>query len=273
MTHRTKYGVVSLLLMAFVLPDAALAASGLDNRVAQLERISDAHGQLLTQLQQQLADTQRDLDSLRGRIQENQHQLRQLTDRQQQLLTQIDGLVKAQTQPAPTPAPAAPAVSPKADKAEQPAASPKSDKTGKAETPTAQTDATAPAVQSEEANRDYNRAVALVLKKKQHAQAMAAFQAFIKKYPQSTYQPNAWYWLGQLNYSQGKKEDALYYFAHVARTWPKSPKSPAALFKVGMIMEGKQQKAEAKLIYQQILSRYPDSQAAGRAKAQLARLS
>ena len=35
--------------------------------------------------------------------------------------------------------------------------------------------------------------------------ALAAFQNFIKKYPDSTYQPNANYWLGRLNYNKGKR--------------------------------------------------------------------
>ncbi len=35
--------------------------------------------------------------------------------------------------------------------------------------------------------------------------AIVAFQNFIKKYPDSTYQPNANYWLGQLNYNKGKR--------------------------------------------------------------------
>ncbi len=34
---------------------------------------------------------------------------------------------------------------------------------------------------------------------------MVAFQNFIKNYPDSTYLPNANYWLGQLNYNKGKK--------------------------------------------------------------------
>ncbi len=34
---------------------------------------------------------------------------------------------------------------------------------------------------------------------------MVAFQNFVKKYPDSTYQPNANYWLGQLNYNKGEK--------------------------------------------------------------------
>ncbi|SUC19517.1 tol-pal system protein YbgF [Proteus mirabilis] len=42
------------------------------NDSPNFERISNAHSQLLTQLQQQLVDSQRDIDMLRGQIQENQ---------------------------------------------------------------------------------------------------------------------------------------------------------------------------------------------------------
>lgn len=54
-------------------------------------------------------------------------------------------------------------------------------------------------------NSDYNAAVSLALEKKQYDEAIAAFQSFVKKYPDSTYQPNANYWLGQLYYNKGKK--------------------------------------------------------------------
>ncbi len=60
-------------------------------------------------------------------------------------------------------------------------------------------------VQSGDANTDYNAAIALVQDKSRQDDAIVAFQNFIKKYPDSTYQPNANYWLGQLNYNKGKK--------------------------------------------------------------------
>lgn len=56
-----------------------------------------------------------------------------------------------------------------------------------------------------DANTDYNAAIALVKDASRQDDAMAAFQNFVKKYPDSTYQPNANYWLGQLNYNKGKK--------------------------------------------------------------------
>lgn len=86
--------------------------------------------------------------------------------------------------------------------------------------------------------------------------AMVAFQNFIKNYPDSTYLPNANYWLGQLNYNKGKKDDAAYYFASVVKNYPKSPKAADAMFKVGVIMQDKGDTAKAKAVYQQVISKY-----------------
>ncbi|XOD70372.1 MAG: YbgF trimerization domain-containing protein [Sodalis sp. (in: enterobacteria)] len=67
-----------------------ISSSSVKDRVSQLERISNAHSQLLTYFQQQIADNQHDIDSLRGQIQENQHLLSQIIKRQQQIHQQID---------------------------------------------------------------------------------------------------------------------------------------------------------------------------------------
>ena len=73
-------------------PISNVGSGSIEDRVTSLERISNAHSQLLTQLQQQLSDTQRDMDTLRGQIQENQYQLSQLADRQKQIFNQMDSL-------------------------------------------------------------------------------------------------------------------------------------------------------------------------------------
>ncbi|MBE8219203.1 cell division protein CpoB, partial [Leptospira borgpetersenii serovar Ballum] len=73
-------------------PISDVGSGSVEDRVVQLERISNAHSQLLTQLQQQLSDNQSDIDSLRGQIQENQYQLNQIVERQKQILLQMDSL-------------------------------------------------------------------------------------------------------------------------------------------------------------------------------------
>ncbi|PWC13714.1 cell division protein CpoB [Brenneria roseae subsp. americana] len=227
-------------------PISNVGSGSVDDRVTQLERISNAHSQLLTQLQQQLSDTQRDIDNLRGQIQESQYQLNQVVERQKQIYQQIDGLSSSSSAAA-TPTDGSPAVG----------------------TDSGAANNAAPTASSGDMNSDYNTAVALVLEKKQYDQAISAFQAFVKKYPDSTYQPNANYWLGQLNYNKGKKDDAAYYFANVVKNYPKSPKSSEALFKVGVIMQEKGQTDKAKAVYQQVVKMYPNTESAKQAQKRL----
>ncbi|MHA7847857.1 cell division protein CpoB [Serratia sp. D1N4] len=249
------------LLVGVAVPWAATAQAPISNvgsgsvedRVTSLERISNAQGQLLNQLQQQLSDNQRDIDTLRGQIQESQYQLNQVVERQKQIYQQMDSLSQGGAQNS-TDAAAGGAT----------AAAP-------ADSATTAPAAATPASTGDE-NSDYNAAVSLALEKKQYDQAISAFQAFIKQYPKSTYQPNANYWLGQLFYNKGKKEDAAYYYAVVVKSFPKSPKSPDAMFKVGVIMQEKGQVDKAKAVYQQVIKSYPTSDAAKQAKKRAASL-
>ncbi|MEL4014136.1 cell division protein CpoB [Dryocola clanedunensis] len=261
MSSNFRHHLLSLsLLVGIAAPWAAFAqapissvgSGSVEDRVTQLERISNAHSQLLTQLQQQLSDNQRDIDSLRGQIQENQYQLNQVVERQKQILLQIDGLSNGG------------AAAGQASGGEQGAAP---------ATPDAGVSTGAPAaaapVQGGDANSDYNAAIALVQDKSRQDDALVAFQNFVKKYPDSTYQPNANYWLGQLNYNKGKKDDAAYYFAFVVKNYPKSPKAPDAMYKVGLIMQDKGDTAKAKAVYQQVIKQFPNTDGAKQAQKRL----
>jgi len=235
---------------------SSVGSGSVEDRVTTLERISNAQGQLLQQLQQQLNDNQRDIDSLRGQIQESTYQLNQVVERQKQIYQQIDSISSNGGAQAASGGDAASAGAAAAA-------------TGAS---TGGDSSTAAPTQSGDANTDYNAAVSLVLEKKQYDQAIAAFQAFIKKYPDSTYQPNANYWLGQLNYNKGKKDDAAYYFATVVKNYPKSPKSSEALYKVGVIMQDKGDNAKAKAVYQQVIKQYPNTESAKQAQKRAASL-
>ncbi|ANS41764.1 MULTISPECIES: cell division protein CpoB [Serratia] len=252
------------LLVGVAVPWAATAQAPISNvgsgsvedRVTSLERISNAQGQLLNQLQQQLSDNQRDIDSLRGQIQESQYQLNQVVERQKQIYQQMDSISQGGAQSSAAAAGAAGGA----------AAAASSDG---ADSASAGASAAAPASTGDE-NSDYNAAVSLALEKKQYDQAISAFQTFVKQYPKSTYQPNANYWLGQLFYNKGKKDDAAYYFAVVVKNYAKSPKAPDAMYKVGIIMQEKGQADKAKAVFQQVIKQYPTSAAAKQAKSRVA---
>ncbi|MDU6077810.1 MAG: cell division protein CpoB [Pantoea sp.] len=251
------------LLVGVAAPWAANAQASISNvgsgsvedRVTTLERISNAQAQLLQQLQQQMSDNQSDIDSLRGQIQQNSYQLNQVIERQKQLYQQIDSLSSNG------------ANSTAQSGADTPAAS--ADTGAAASAGGAAAASSGAPVQSGDANSDYNAAVALILEKKQYDQAIAALQAWVKRYPDSTYQPNANYWLGQLNYNKGKKDDAAYYYATVVKNYPKSPKASEALLKVGVIMQEKKDTAKAKAVFQQVIKLYPNTDSAKQAQKRL----
>ncbi|MEF3092054.1 cell division protein CpoB [Raoultella sp. WB_B2P2-3] len=261
MSSNFRHHLLSLsLLVGIAAPWAAFAqapissvgSGSVEDRVTQLERISNAHSQLLTQLQQQLSDNQNDIDSLRGQIQESQYQLNQVVERQKQILLQINGMSSGGA----------------ATDAQTPAASSGDGQGAAAATAAPAANSGVPALTGD-ANTDYNAAIALVKDSSRQDDAMAAFQNFVKKYPDSTYQPNANYWLGQLNYNKGKKDDAAYYFASVVKNYPKSPKAPDAMFKVGVIMQDKGDTAKAKAVYQQVVGKFPGTDGAKQAQKRL----
>lgn len=234
---------------------SSVGSGSVEDRVTTLERISNAQAQLMQQLQQQMSDNQRDIDALRGQIQQNTYQLNQVVERQKQLYQQIDSLSSAST-----------------SGGQQAAGSNAAADTGAAATAGAAASTYSAPAQTGDANSDYNAAVALILEKKQYDQAISALQAWVKRYPDSTYQPNANYWLGQLNYNKGKKDDAAYYYATVVKNYPKSPKAAEALLKVGVIMQEKKDTAKAKAVFQQVIKLYPDTESAKQAQKRLTSL-
>lgn len=234
---------------------SSVGSGSVEDRVTTLERISNAQAQLMQQLQQQMSDNQRDIDALRGQIQQNTYQLNQVVERQKQLYQQIDSLSSAST-----------------SGGQQAAGSDAAADTGAAATAGAAASTESAPAQTGDANSDYNAAVALILEKKQYDQAISALQAWVKRYPDSTYQPNANYWLGQLNYNKGKKDDAAYYYATVVKSYPKSPKAAEALLKVGVIMQEKKDTAKAKAVFQQVIKLYPDTESAKQAQKRLTSL-
>ncbi|MEZ2686334.1 tol-pal system protein YbgF [Proteus vulgaris] len=245
-----------LLLVGVAAPVAAIAQAPISNigsgstdeRLAQLERFSNAHSQLLTQLQQQLADSQRDIDMLRGQIQENQYQLNQVVERQRNIYQQLDSLGGGAS------------TSTTSTEATQP------DNTASS-TPSATTNSG----QGDE-KADYNAAIDIVLNSKDYDKAIVELNNFINNYPKSSYQSNAHFWLGQMYYLKGNKDQAASTFAIVVKNYPKSQKASEAFYKIGLIMQEKGQKDNAKAIYQQVIKQYPNSAGAKLAQKQLAAL-
>lgn len=238
-----KRSLIGLSLLVSAAAPMAAGAASMDDRVSQLERASMAQGQVLTNLQQQIVDTQRDIDDLRNQIETSMHQMNQLQERQRMLSQQVDELINQ-------PANSKPAAVASGSNAKPKPATNSAQSTGNEE-------------------QDYQTAINYVMKDKDYDKGLTAFQAFVTNYPKSKHAANSNYWLAQLLFIKGQKDEATRYFAIVVRDYPKSGKASDALFKLGVIMQDKNQQDNAKKIYQQVIAQYPNTDSAKQAQQRL----
>ncbi len=168
------------------------------------------------------------------------------------------------TAPAPAPAPAvttapAPAPAPAVTAAPAPAPAP------------AVSPAAPPPLKAvtAEAQAAYDAAYARVTAN-DFAGAALAFRAYVTTYPDNTLTPNAWYWLGQVQYRQNQLDDARVSFLNVAR-FTQSTKRPDALYKLGLISRSKGEEEKAVRYFNLVISTYPADTSANMARAELAR--
>lgn len=224
--------------------NGAIVPSGsLEDRVALLERTLNARLRMQAELQQQVDSLQGEVSELRGQLEQQTYQMEQSQERQRQLYQELDKVASSQ-QAAPA-APATPATTPAA-------------------APNYST--------NQDENQAYDAAVNMVLKEKNYDKAIPAFEGFIKQFPNSSYVPNAHYWLGQLLFNKGDRAGATTQFATLANKYSKSPKRADALLKLGMLAQLDGKKAEAKSFYEQVIKGYPNTSPAQLAKQSLSKL-
>lgn len=101
--------------------------------------------------------------------------------------------------------------------------------------------------------------------------AIPPMLAFVKRYPNSTFVPSAYYWLGEfyLNASTPDQAAAQKQFDIVLSNYPSSPKAAAALYKTGAILDLRGKPLEAKKRMQELLEKYPKSPEASLAQSYL----
>ncbi|WP_368223965.1 tol-pal system protein YbgF [Aeromonas sp. s4] len=221
---------------------AIVPTGSLEDRVALLERTLNARLRLQAELQQQVDSLQGEVSELRGQLEQQTYQMEQSQERQRQLYQELDKVANSQ----PAAAPATPAATPPA--------------------------AAANYSTNQDENQAYDAAVNMVLKEKNYDKAIPAFEGFIKQFPNSSYVPNAHYWLGQLMFNKGDRAGAASQFSTVANKYSKSPKRADALLKLGMLAQLDGKKTEAKAFYEQVIKGYPNTSPAQLAKQSLAKL-
>jgi tol-pal system protein YbgF len=107
------------------------------------------------------------------------------------------------------------------------------------------------------------------LKEGRYAESARRFQTFLASYPNGSYAPNAWYWLGESYYVTQNYQIALDAFRQLLSSFPDSAKAPDALLKVGYCHYELRQWNDAEETLNQVLQRYPDSTVARLAQGRL----
>ena len=102
--------------------------------------------------------------------------------------------------------------------------------------------------------------------------AIAGFQEYIDRFPNTDLSDNAQYWIGESNFSEKKYEQSVKEFDTLLKRWPKSDKAPGALLKKGFALAELGRRAEAAVALQYVIHEYPGSDESRLAKQKLGAL-
>lgn len=114
----------------------------------------------------------------------------------------------------------------------------------------------------------YQNGLELVNQSK-YLEAAAAFEKFIKKYPNSPFAASALAWIGESFYSMRDYQRAIKEYQRFLEKYPRDKNVSTAILKQGSSFYELGMIEEAKAFYQKILQSYPTSSAAAQAQTKL----
>ncbi len=231
--------------------EALLSRMTVKQRLERLENIIGSD--ILIEQSRQLDALQQEVSMLREMLEEKDYQLDLVTQRQRSLyadmdrrLNSLEGGVSRSGMSAPVPPPS---------------------------TSTAVAPATAAFATGgdKDGAQQYTAAFDL-LKEGQYAKSIAAFDSFLKSYPDSKYADNAQYWLGEANYVSRQYKTALDAFQTLIAKYPDSSKISGARLKIGYTYYELKNWPAAKDALMQVVKLYPDTTVASKANDRLERI-
>ena len=98
--------------------------------------------------------------------------------------------------------------------------------------------------------------------------AEQVFRDFVDIYPGDAQTPNAMFWLGEAQFSQGRYNDAAQTFLDAHKQFPQAEKGADTMLKLGMSLAALDKREPACATYRQVLSNYPGATPAVRSKVQ-----
>jgi tol-pal system protein YbgF len=234
-----------------------LRQQGDDNqaRIAKLEEQIRNIG--IVELLRQIEQLNGEIASLRGQIEVLTNDNQQLQKRQRDFYLDLDSRLKRLEGGAAGATPATPPAS-GAGEGRPPEAGP-----------------IAPRVSSREDQaremRAYDAASNL-FRRNDFASAIDAFRAFLKDFPASTLAANAEYWIGISYANLRDYRNAIATQEALLAKHPQSPKAPDALLAIAAIQAEQGDTGSARNTLEDIIARFPASEAAGKARTRLSSL-
>jgi tol-pal system protein YbgF len=236
-----------------------LMQQGKDNeaRIARLEESIRNIG--VVELLRQLDQLNAELARLRGQLEVLGNENQQIQKRQRDFYLDLDSRLKRLEG---VPSGAAP-----------PATAPAPSGSTQEPVPAASQNPTKVSTREDQARevRAYDSASNL-FRRNDFASAIDAFRAFLKDFPGSQLAANASYWIG-ISYANLKDyRNALVAQEELLTRYPQSPKAPDALLAIAAVQAEQGDAGSARNTLEDIIARFPSSEAAGKARTRLASL-
>lgn len=119
--------------------------------------------------------------------------------------------------------------------------------------------------------RDFDAAL-VTLRRGEFAPAQTAFLDFVRRYPESGYQPSALFWLGNAQYALRSYREAIINFKSVVAIAPDNVRSPEAALSIANCQVELKDTKSARKTLEDLIKVYPQSEAASVAKDRLTKL-
>jgi tol-pal system protein YbgF len=216
----------------------------LEDRVSQLER--QLKSGALVDLANNVEGLKSDVAKIRGQIEVLTYELEQAQKRQKDLYVDLDARMR-KLEGAPGPASDAPA-----------------DAAGGA--PVAAAGTIVPSTAAEQ--RAYDAALDQ-FKRGDFQGAITGFTAFVRSNPKSLLAPSAQYWIGNAHFARKDYKAAIASQRQLLLAWPDSSKVPDALLNIASAQAELGDAAAARRTLEELAGKYPQSDAAAKAKQRL----
>jgi tol-pal system protein YbgF len=253
-----KQRALLLLVLCFILPaqaglleddEARQQIQKLEARVLKLEDALKQQTRPMLDLQSQIDSLNADIRKLRGQYEETMHGLQDAEKRQKDFYVDLDTRLRHFET---------------AEEAAKEAAAKEAAAAASA-TAASVSDPFDPVAEDRAFESGYG-----LFKAGKYADAVKAFQDFIKKFPDSVRIPDANYWMGSAQLAMKDYKNALDTFQGYLKDFPDAPKSADVMYGMARCEYGLKKPVSARKTLKKLIAKYPASEAAAKAKKLLA---